>query len=228
MHKLLSPIAAVERREAISLALVAGYVDAYSVRAFAIYVSFMSGNTTQTGLMIGQRKFGAALPAATAILCFLAGSIAGTLFTSSKIRSSRRLLLGAVSMTLAAIVGLTHLGLMDAYAGIALLSLGMGIMNGVLSHVGAEPVNLTFVTGALNKCGRHLALAVRAAPLPDALGPWDTHLRRAFLMAGLWGGFLIGAVISAVASSFFGVNALLLPCLLLLVLALDRSGFTSV
>jgi len=90
---------------------------------------------------------------------------------------------------------LTHLGSLNAYAGAALLSLGMGIMNGTLSQVGSEPVNLTFVTGSLNKCGRHLALAFRAAPLPDAHGPWETHLRRAFLMAGLWGGFLIGAVV---------------------------------
>jgi uncharacterized membrane protein YoaK (UPF0700 family) len=92
-------------------------------------------------------------------------------------------------MTLAVIIGLTHLGSLNAYAGAALLSLGMGIMNGTLSQVGGEPVNLTFVTGSLNKCGRHLALAFRAAPLPDAHGPWDTHLRRAFLMAGLWAAF---------------------------------------
>ncbi len=220
MLKLLSPNAWTESRTAISMALIAGYVDAYSLRAFAIYVSFMSGNTTQTGLMIGQRKFMAALPAAIAILCFLAGSIAGTLLACSKIRYARRLLLGAVSVILAAVIGITYLGSMDAYAGIALLSLGMGTMNGTLSHVGGEPVNLTFVTGSLNKCGRHLALAFRAAPLPDTQGPRDTHLRRAFLMAGLWGGFLTGAVVSTMASSSFGVKALLLPCLMLLALAL--------
>lgn len=224
MLKLLSPHAQTERWVAISLALVAGYVDAYSLRAFAVYVSFMSGNTTQTGLMIGQWTFMAALPTVIAILCFLAGSIAGTLLTSSKIRYARRLLLGAVLMTLAVIIGLTHWGSVDAYAGIALLSLGMGIMNGTLSHVGGEPVNLTFVTGSLNKCGRHLALAFRAAPPPDTQGPWDTHLRRALIMASLWGGFLTGAVVSTMASSCFGVSALLLPCLMLLALALFGSA----
>ena len=33
------------RIEAISLAMIAGYVDGYALRVFGIYVSFMSGNT---------------------------------------------------------------------------------------------------------------------------------------------------------------------------------------
>ena len=96
----------------------------------------------------------------------------------------------------------------------------MGMMNTTLSHLGAEPMNLTFVTGTLNKLGRHLALAVKRATLPDAQGPWDTHLRRAGLLASVWAGFLTGAVLSGAANSCFGVRALLGPFLILLALAL--------
>ena len=76
--KLLSPDARAERRLAICLALIAGYVDAYGVIALGAYVSFMSGNTTQTGLLTGQGKVVAALPSALAIVFFLAGVLAGT------------------------------------------------------------------------------------------------------------------------------------------------------
>jgi len=120
------------------------------------------------------------------------------------------------------IIGGTQLGnpALHAEVCIATLSLAMGLMNTTLSQIGAEPVNLTFVTGTLNKTGRHLALAVRRAPLPDAQGQWDTHLRRAGLMASVWAGFLTGAMVSGAATSYFGVWVLLPPFLILLALAL--------
>ena len=57
-------------------------------------------------------------------------------------------------------------------------------------------VDLTFVTGALNKLGSHLALAARATTPPDVQGSWDTHLRRAGLEGGLWLAFCAGAVLA--------------------------------
>ena len=52
-----------------------------------------------------------------------------------------------------------------------------------ISRVGAQAVSLTFVTGSLSRVGSSLALALRRAPLRDAQGPWDTHLRRALLLS---------------------------------------------
>jgi uncharacterized membrane protein YoaK (UPF0700 family) len=95
----------------------------------------------------------------------------------------------------------------------------MGMMNSALSHVGALPVSLTFVTGTLSRLGTHLALAVTRAPLPDAHGPWDTHGRWAFLLLGIWASFLTGALLGGAATSRFGVWVLLLPLLILLALA---------
>jgi hypothetical protein len=118
---------------------------------------------------------------------------------------------------------ITQLGRLDAEVGIAALSLAMGLMNTTLSHVGAEPVSLTFVTGTLNKLGHHLALSVCRAPLADAQGPWDTHLRRAGALASVWAGFLTGAVLSAAAIRYFGAWVLLAPLLILLALALFSS-----
>jgi uncharacterized membrane protein YoaK (UPF0700 family) len=221
--KLHSPDARAERRLAICLALIAGYVDAYGLIALGVYVSFMSGNTTQTGSLTGQGNVAAALPSALAIVFFLFGSFAGTWLTHSGLRHSGRLLFGAVSTLLAVIIGITQLGRLDAEVGIAALSLAMGLMNTTLSHVGTVPVSLTFVTGTLNKLGNHLALSVLRTPLADAQGPWDTHLRRAGLLASVWAGFLTGAVLSAAAIRYFGVWVLLAPLLILLALALFSS-----
>jgi uncharacterized membrane protein YoaK (UPF0700 family) len=218
--KLLSPSARAERRLAICLALVAGYVDAYGLRAFFTYVSFMSGNTTQTGIWTGQGKLTAALPSALAILFFVAGSFAGTLLSGFGWRHSRRLLFGVAATSVALVAAFTLLGSLNVAAAIATLSVGMGVMNTALPRIGAEPVSLTFVTGDLNRIGSHLALAASGAPLQGSQGPWDTHLRRAGLLGSVWAGFLTGAALSGAATSYFGVRALVPPLLILLVLAL--------
>ena len=220
--KLLAPESRTERRLAVCLALIAGYVDAYALRAFATYVSFMSGNTTQAGVLSGQGHLAAALHSVLAISFFVAGSFAGTWLTQAE-RRSRRMLLGAVSTLLALVVGLTELGTLDAAAGIAILSLAMGMMNTALIRVGAEPVSLTFVTGDLNRIGSHLALALKRAPLPDAQGLWDSHLRRAGLLATVWTSFLAGAALAGAATTFWGVGALLPPLSILVTLALTST-----
>ena len=221
MIKLLSPGARAERRLAICLALIAGYGDAYAIVALGgIFVSFMSGNTTRTGSIIGKGNFVAALPSMLAIVFFVAGAFAGTWLTHSGLRHSRGFLLGAVAASLAVIIGVTQLGSLHAAVGIATLSLAMGMMNTTESRVGAEAVSLTFVTGDLHRMGSHLALAVKRVPLQDAQGPWDTHLRRARLLASLWAGFLSGAVLSRPAILYLGAWVLLPPFLILLALAL--------
>jgi uncharacterized membrane protein YoaK (UPF0700 family) len=214
------PKTRAETTLAICLALIAGYVDAYGLIALGAYVSFMSGNTTQTGLLTGQGKFVAALPSALAIVFFLAGVIAGTWLMQSWPRHARRMLFGVVAAFLAVLIGASQYGSLNAGVSIATLSLAMGLMNTTLSHVGSESINLTFVTGTLNKFGRHLVLAVMRVPLPDAQGPWNTHFRLACLMASVWTGFLIGAVLSGAAEPGFGVWTLLPPALVLLALAL--------
>ena len=211
--------AQAQERLAAGLAMIAGYVDAYGYFTFKTYVSFMSGNTTQTGYLTGQGDFAAAMPTLLAIVSFVIGVFTGTWLTHSGTHQARRLRFGVVAALLAVSIGLTPLGWSGGAVGIAMLSLAMGIMNTTLSYVGALPVNLTFVTGTLSRMGTHLALAVKRAPLPDAQGSWDTHRRRAFLLLGVWAGFLTGAVVAGAATSRFGVWVLLLPLLILLALA---------
>jgi uncharacterized membrane protein YoaK (UPF0700 family) len=214
--------------EAIALATIAGYVDGYALRVFGTFVSFMSGNTTQTGVGVGQGQFAAALTPALSIAGFLGGSFAGNWIAHSRVRSFQRLLFTAAAVLIACFILLNLHTPLNANLGIPILSLAMGMMNPTVSRVGSEPVSLTFVTGTLNKIGNHLALGVRHAPLPDAQGVNDTHFRRALLEASVWAGFLAGAILSGVASHYVGVVALAPASIVLIAFALMNRAEAAV
>lgn len=205
---------------AFCLALIAGYVDGYGLVALNTYVSFMSGNTTQTGSMIGQQKFGASVPTALAIFFFLIGSVLGHSVLHSRYQHSQRLLFLWSASLLAIAFMVTHWHLMGMNFAISVLSLAMGSMNTALSRLGMEPVNLTFVTGTLNKLGGHLAMAMMRAPVENREGSWDTHLFRALLLTGIWMSFILGAIFSGAGAVYFGAIMLLPPMMILLLLSL--------
>jgi uncharacterized membrane protein YoaK (UPF0700 family) len=206
-------------RLAAALAMIAGFVDAYGMITYGVYVSFMSGNTTQAGYLAAEGAFGPASLLALAILFFVVGSFVGTLMVELAGRYARRVLYCVVAASLAAIVGLTQWGVLFGACAIAAISVAMGVMNNALSRVGAQAVSLTFVTGSLSRVGSSLAHALRRAPLRDAQGPWDTHLRRALLLARLWLGFLVGALASGAVTPHYGALVLSAPALILTVLA---------
>jgi uncharacterized membrane protein YoaK (UPF0700 family) len=205
---------------AVLLALLAGYLDGYGLLVLGTYVSFMSGNTTFTGLKSGQGYFQAALPSAIAVVFFVTGSFWGNLFTESRWRYSHRLIFGVIAGLLATVASLEWHRARNVPSEIAMLSLSMGMMNPALSKVGAESVSLTFVTGTLSRIGSHLAAAAGKKPLTDGQGPVDSHLARARIDASVWSGFLIGAGLSGMAGSHFPMWALLPPCVVMIALGL--------
>jgi len=204
---------------AAALAMIAGFVDAYGIITYGVFVSFMSGNTTQTGYQAAEGAFGPASLSALAILFFLVGSFGGTLLVQTAGRLARRAVFGVVAAALAEVIGLTHFGFLSVGFGIAIVSVAMGVMNSAFSRVGAQSVSLTFVTGTLSRVGSHLALAAQRAPLSDAQGPWDTHLRRALMLSRLWAGFFAGAMLSGAATPRYGAWVLSAPALILAALA---------
>jgi len=210
----------VQWATAVFLALIAGYLDGYGLLFLKTYVSFMSGNTTFTGLKSGQGNFEAALPSAIAIAFFVTGGFLGNLLTQSKLRYSHRLIFGVIAGLLATVAGLEWLGPRNVPSEIAMLSLAMGMVNPALSKVGAESVSLTFVTGTLSRVGVHLAAAAGRKPLPDGQGPRDSHLARARIDASIWSGFLFGAGLAGMAGSHFRMWALLPPCVVMIALGL--------
>jgi len=208
---------------AICLATVAGYTDGYGLRQFNTFISFMSGNTTIAGVNVGEQKFHAALPEAVAIIFFLVGTFLGHWILVGKYRHSHRIVLLTSAAFMAAFVVLNLRVAFIAELGIALLSASMGIMNPAVGRIGAEPVNLTFITGALDKVGGHLAMAARSTTPLDAQGSWDTHLRRAWVEGGLWLAFCAGAVFAGlVTKRMAGLELIPAVCILLFFALLAR------
>ncbi|MEO8605210.1 MAG: YoaK family protein [bacterium] len=204
-----------QMRLATALAMIAGCVDAYAFIRYQTYVSFMSGNTTQSGSALGQFDWALAAPALTAIAAFVVGVFAGTLLSTASAWAARRVRFAIAALVLAAILAITPLGLLASGVYIGGLSFGMGVMNTCLAQIGSEAVSLTFVTGALNRIGTHAALAIRRVPLTNPEYPGDSHVRRALRLTGLWMGFLFGACIAGAATPRFGEWVLLPPLLAL-------------
>ena len=205
---------------AVFIAITAGYLDGYGFLFLKTYVSFMSGNTTSTGVSSGQGDFLTALPSALAILCFVNGSFIGNLISQSKLRHALRLMFGLIAAGIGAVAGMEWVGVRLAPFEIAAISLAMGMTNPALSEIGTESVSLTFVTGTLSRIGGHLASAAAGKSLKERQGPKDTHLHRALIEGSIWGGFFTGAVLSGVAGSNSRNWALLPPVVVMLVLGL--------
>ncbi len=214
---LLASVKAQERL-AITLTFIAGYVDAYGYMTYATYLSFMSGNTTQSGYKMGEGKFADAMPFLTAILLFVIGVAVGTLISSSDQYQSRRKIFGIIASLLSLIIVMTQLGEINPFIHIAILCFAMGIMNTAINQVGTQLVSLTFVTGTLSRIASHIAWGIKQTPLLMAQGSWDSHWRRAAMLARVWSSFLIGALSSGILTPHFDVWALLLPILILFIL----------
>lgn len=176
---------------ALVLALVAGYVDAFAFLHFQVYASFMSGNTTQTGLQAGLNQLARALWCLTPVPSFIAGVVIGTLLLSAE--TSVRMLL----MVVAGLLAISQIPAAPDFAAVVALSLAMGVMNTTVTRVGGQAISLGYVSGGLNNLGQHIAMAARGASLRDPNHPGDSHARRALLLTTLWAAFLSGAAAAA-------------------------------
>ncbi len=221
-------IARQQGRRAALLALIAGYVDAYAFVKYRLYVSFMSGNTTQTGSQAGQAMFVEAGHSLFPIPCFVIGVFVGTVLAHSNLRHPLRVILGVVASMLAMGIAAGLFLSRPGWVSVALLSLAMGTMSTTITRVGDQAVSVSYVTGSLTNMMQHVALAVRNVPLPRPQGSWDTHGWRARLLASVWTAFFTGTVLAGVALPRFGAWTLLLPIFVLFAMAAaTRSPNTS-
>lgn len=205
--------------KALSRAMVSGYVDAYALLHFGVFVSFMTGNTTSGGVDAGQANLAAAGHSLLPIPCFVLGILAGTLLVRSDPARALRRSTAVVAAMLAVGVARAYFA-WPGWVGIVVLSSAMGILNTSLTRVGGQAVSLGFMTGDLNNLARHFAGAILRAPVEQAQSEGDTHWRRAALLGSLWAVFLAGAALGAVLGSRIGVWTLLPPTVGLLALAL--------
>jgi uncharacterized membrane protein YoaK (UPF0700 family) len=147
------------RREAVAearglalaglLAALAGIVDAIGyLHLSGLFVSYMSGNSTQLAVALGQANLDEARTIAELIALFVLGAAAGQVLADLGGRWDMTWVLTSVAMllTIAALLATAAEPMVFA----------MGALNAAMHRAGNIPVSLTFVTGVLVRFGQGL------------------------------------------------------------------------
>ncbi len=184
---------------AICLAVLAGWVDAVAfIRFHGLFVSFMSGNSTQAGVALFQHDASLAGVFARTIVLFVVGVVTGELVAAAAGHRCRAVLLACVGLLLAVVAAADRARFGDALVA-SLLAFTMGVQNAVLHKAGAINVSLTYVTGTLVQVGRGLAGALRGG------SPWTQPLP----FVGLWLGFVGGGLGGAAMGTNWSISVAL-------------------
>ena len=212
------------REAALGLALTAtaGWIDAIGfLRLGGLYTSFMSGNTTQFAVALGQGEMAGALPVGGLLAAFAGGSVLGGLVKGAVPAPWVAALVLALEALLLGTAAALALASPDALPATLLLAFAMGAQNAALLQAAGFRAGATFVTGALSGFGQKLGLALAGR------GPrWD------WSGDGLvWAALLLGGAGGAAAYGQLALAALLPPAVLtaamaigLLTAALRRTG----
>jgi uncharacterized membrane protein YoaK (UPF0700 family) len=176
------------------LAALAGFVDAIGyLHLSGLFVSYMSGNSTQLAVAIGQGNLGEAATIAELIALFVVGAAAGQMVAGIS---------GKWHMS-CVLVGVTAL---LAIAGVLSTApepmvLAMGALNAAIHRAGHIPVSLTFVTGVLVRFGQ-------------GLGDFLTRRTRGLkwlVQAVPWVGLITGATLGGAAYLRMGEAVIWVP-----------------
>ena len=199
---------------AVALTAVAGFIDASAfVRFGGLFVSFMSGNSTELAALPSQGRPDQAAAAGGVVILFVMGAFSGRLIGRAAGAWKGSALLAVVSalLTLAAVsavvAGPEPSGAAAAL-GAAAMALAMGAQNSVLTRAGEARATLTYVTGTLVNLGHALADAVTGQP-----SSWASYLL-------MWLGLVCGAALGALSAVRLGPVALLAPAAATALLAL--------
>ncbi|SFZ81930.1 Uncharacterized membrane protein YoaK, UPF0700 family [Devosia enhydra] len=199
-----------QRRLMLGLLLTAcaGFIDVVGfIELGGYFTSFMSGNTTQLGAAIGGMEQLVALPAGL-VAMFFGGSFIGAFLGYRSRRWGPSMVLAFVIATLGVALALRAAGWPAAQA-MMVLAAGAGAQNATLPFSGSGArLGATFVTGTLFAAGQDLAAAILGkAP------PW-----RWLQQLQVWTALLVGGLAGALLYGRFGLEAILAPGLIYLVM----------
>ncbi|WP_416443713.1 YoaK family protein [Leucobacter sp. HNU] len=193
------------------LAGAAGFVDAIGfILSGGLFVSFMSGNSTQAGVEISRGEVQTAAVALSLVAGFVLGVLAGRVLglLTERVRIGGRILgLGAALFAATGIVVLwPHPGF-----SLAALAAVMGAMNTLFIVAGRAQVAITYATGTLVSFGIGLADRI----VGGHRGGWVRPLL-------LWASITLGALLGSLAWRAMGALALLVAAGALCVLGLAQ------
>ena len=184
------------------LAALAGIVDAIGYLSLGgLFLSYMSGNSTQLAVSFGQGDLAGAAAIGELIVLFVLGAAAGQMLASTIGRWHMTAVLTGVAILLTIAAMLATAPEPMAFA--------MGALNASMHRAGDIPVSLTFVTGVLVRFGQGLGdfLTRRAAG-------WGWVVQ-----ASPWIGMVTGATIGCVAYLQLAQLAIWVPVTLATLLA---------
>jgi len=195
----------------LALTACAGFIDAIAfLELGGFFASFMSGNTTQLGIAIAGQPdvMGNViiwLPAAL-IALFFGGGFFGTLAVRAYGKGGSVAVMASVAAVLIVICILRHEGLTLIYP-VLMLAAAMGAQNAAVQPIGSARLGVTYVTGTLFNSSADLAGALRGeAPR----WRWLQHF-------AVWFSLMIGAICGGLGHYFVGLDALLIPTVLIVV-----------
>jgi uncharacterized membrane protein YoaK (UPF0700 family) len=188
---------------ALVLAGLAGWVDAAGFAGSGgVFLSFMSGNTTELAASVVHQDWAKVALIAAVLGMFIAGVIVGELLEPVGGWFGPPLVLGVEAVVLAFGAALYGDGLaVAAWVGAfrpCPLVFAMGLQNATMHRAGGISIGLTYVTGTLVQVGRALADIARGN------GGW----RRVVEYGALWLCLALGAGFGAVALAWSPVAAL--------------------
>jgi uncharacterized membrane protein YoaK (UPF0700 family) len=186
---------------ACALSALAGYVDGIGfLHLGGLFVSFMSGNSTQMGVSLAGGHWHDAAQALGLIALFVIGAALGSLIVLGRGANRRRysaqswvLLVEATLLAVAA--GCDALGFPQI--AVAAIVLAMGLENAVFQIDGGAGLGLTYVTGALVKAGQLIAAALSGG---ERWG-WVPNML-------LWAALVTGALCGALAYHWLTLAAI--------------------
>ncbi|WP_022721979.1 YoaK family protein [Rhodopseudomonas sp. B29] len=182
---------------ALVLAAVAGFVDAVGFLELGnLFVSFMSGNSTQLGLALAQTDWKTATLPAVIIATFLLGVVIGRLLVVVAGGWCRAVVLIVEALLLV----LSLLPTVALHVAVLLMTFAMGLQNTAMHQAAGRKVSLTFMTGMLVRVGEKLSEAILGGSFKDVV-----------LESLMWFGFILGAVIGALGFATYGRLALAAP-----------------
>jgi uncharacterized membrane protein YoaK (UPF0700 family) len=194
---------------AVVATVLAGFLDSVGyVQLSHLYVSFMSGNSTQFGMTLALEGWANAARAGYIIATFVLGSFLGTVAFDA-LRRPLLPLLGAE----AALCSIAIILALDDFKTQALTvtALMMGVQNVLHQSVSGTDIGKGFITGSLFGVGQSLARGLRKTG----------EFTRAGIYALSWLSFLSGVVCGALSVAHLGITASLtvvLFCLLIMCL----------
>ena len=205
MHRYDQP----RRLLAYGIAGLAGFIDATGfLAADRYFVSFMSGNTTRLGVDLALRPGDAIVPVLL-ILGFVGGVTMGALVVYRRPATPKSAVL-ALSMLLIGIGAICHaLGMVPLFLAASVLAMG-AINNAFRRKEDEAAVGVTYMTGALVRCGQTVAAWITGRP---SNGGWASLLLWVCLASGAVAGALATQDAPALAPWLpLGAAALLLIC----------------